>query len=167
MRHLRKTKYFGRDTSARKALIRNLVDAIVEHGRIETTVEKAKELRRHVERAITMGRKGSLNAIRVLLSRYPNKKTVLKLVNDIAPRFKDRAGGYTRIIKTGRRPGDKADMALIEFVDYDYKANLKKSEKAPETKKESAKSEVKEKKVAEKKQPKERKVTKKKVAKKA
>src|SRR5688572_24474021 len=97
-RHRRKTKYFSRATNPRKALIRGLVTSLVEHGRIKTTVAKAKELRRHVERAITLGKDGSLNARRVLLSRYPNKATVETILSDLSVRFKERAGGYTRVL---------------------------------------------------------------------
>ncbi len=119
MRHRATTHSFGRRPGPRKALIRGLVDSLVEHGRIKTTVAKAKELRRHVEKAVTMGKKGSVHARRLLLARFPNPKTVAALVDDLGPRFKDRNGGYTRIIKAGHRPGDTADMALIEFVDYE------------------------------------------------
>lgn len=118
MRHNSHVKHFGRQSGPRKALFRGLVESLVEHGRIKTTLSKAKELRRHVERAITIGRDGDLSAYRLLLSRYPNKDTVNKIVNDIAPRFKSRAGGYTRILKLGSRAGDAADMAFIEFVDH-------------------------------------------------
>lgn len=128
MRHKRHVKYFGRDYNARKALIRGLVDSLVKYERIKTTVEKAKELRRHVERAITIGKEDSVHTKRVLLSKFPNKDTVFKLVKNVSPRFKERPGGYTRIIKIGRRPGDNAEMAFIELVDYDF--NLKE----PETK---------------------------------
>ena len=119
MRHKVVKHSFGRKPSARKALIRGLVDSIVEHGRIRTTVPKAKELRRHVERAVTKGKDGTVHARRVLLSSYPNKNTVKTLVDDLGQRFKDRPGGYTRIIRAGRRPGDNAPMAYIEFVDYE------------------------------------------------
>ncbi|MGE3757523.1 MAG: 50S ribosomal protein L17 [Pseudobdellovibrionaceae bacterium] len=119
-RHRRKIKNFSRKFNARKALFRGLVDSLVEHERITTTVEKAKELRRHVEKAITVGKDGDLAARRLLLSRYPQDATVAKIMGDISPRFKSRPGGYTRIIKIGRRPGDTAEMAFIEFVDYDY-----------------------------------------------
>lgn len=122
MHHRRRTKYFGRKFNARKALWRGLVSSLVEHGRIKTTVEKAKELRRHVEKAITLGKKSDgLATRRLLLSRYPNEATVETLLSDISPRMKTREGGYTRIIKIGRRPGDTAEMAFIEFVDYDFK----------------------------------------------
>ncbi len=121
MRHRRKTKYFSRKFNARKALLRGLIVSLVEHGRICTTVDKAKELRRHAEKAVTLGKKGDLGARRLLLSRLPHVDTVAKIMGDISPRFATREGGYTRIIKIGRRPGDTAEMAFIEFVDYDYK----------------------------------------------
>lgn len=124
MRHRRRVKHFSRKTNARKALIRGLVVSLVEHGRIATTVDKAKELRRHIEPMITLGKKNDLASRRLLLSRVPNDATVNTIMTDLSPRFNTRAGGYTRIIKIGRRPGDTAEMAFIEFVDYDY-------EKAP------------------------------------
>lgn len=119
MRHRAQVKRFSRSPEARKALVRGLVTSLVEHERIKTTLPKAKELRRHVEKAITLGRKGDLATTRLLLSRYPNKDTVSKIVNDLSVRFKERPGGYTRILKLGNRPGDGAPMAFIEFVDYD------------------------------------------------
>jgi len=118
MRHNRLTKTFSRETGHRKAMFRNLVVSLVEHGRIKTTVEKAKVLRKYADKAVTIGKEGGLHAHRLLMSRYPNKTTVSAIMKDIAPRFKDRSGGYTRIIKIGRRPGDSAEMAFIEFVDY-------------------------------------------------
>lgn len=120
MRHRVHSHQFGRKPNARKALLRGLVDSLVEHGRIKTTLPRAKELRRHVERAVTIGKAGSVHARRVLLSRYPNKNTVSTLVDDISKRFEKRPGGYTRIIKLGSRPGDQAEMAFIEFVDYKF-----------------------------------------------
>ncbi len=118
MRHRARVSTFGRKTGPRKALIRGLVTSLVEHGRIKTTLAKAKELRRHAEKAVTLGKKQSLHAQRLLLSRYPNEKTVATIIKDLAPRFKDREGGYTRILKLGGRPGDNAEMAFIEWVDY-------------------------------------------------
>ena len=119
--HRRRVKHFDRKSGPRKALFRGLVESLVEHGRITTTVDRAKEARRHAEKAITLGKKGDLNTTRLLLSRYPNKAVVSAIMKDIAPRFKNRPGGYTRIIKIGRRPGDTAEMAFLEFVDYDFK----------------------------------------------
>jgi large subunit ribosomal protein L17 len=118
MRHNAQVAHFGRGPDARWALIRGLVYSLVEHGRIETTVAKAKELRRHAERAVTQAKKGTLSARRLLLSRYPNETAVRTLMSDLAPRFGSRNGGYTRILKTGKRLGDSAEMALIEWVDY-------------------------------------------------
>ena len=135
MRHKAATAHLGRSTKARKGLLRNLVYSLVEHGRITTTVTKAKELRRHVERAVTLGKKGTLHARRVLLSRYPHPTTVESLVNTIAPRFKTRPGGYTRVIKLGARKGDCAEMAFIEWVDYELPSKEKKEEKSAAGKK--------------------------------
>ena len=141
--HRRATKYFSRKFNARKALLRGLMVSLVEHERIATTVEKAKELRRHIEPAITLGKNDDLNSRRLLLSRIANEKTVDKILSNISSRFKARPGGYTRIIKIGRRPGDTAEMAFIEFVDYDYEkrgATTATAAKAPAKgkKKESA-----------------------------
>lgn len=159
MRHNARTQRLGREKDQRIALIRGLVNSLVEHGRIKTTVAKAKELRRHAEKAVTVAKRQTLNARRVLLSKYPNEKVIQIIFNDLAPRFKDRAGGYTRIIKVGNRPGDNSAMAFIEWVDYEIKkltgddtkqakkvtdktvkpANKKTTKKATETKKEKAK----------------------------
>lgn len=119
MRHKVVKNSFGRRQGPRKALIRGLVDSLVEHGRIKTTLTKAKVLRGKVEKAITKGKEDSVHAKRVVLQKYPNKNTVETIFNDLAKRFKDRPGGYTRIVKLGARPGDNAPMAYIEFVDYD------------------------------------------------
>jgi large subunit ribosomal protein L17 len=127
MRHNARVKHFGRKSGPRKALFRGLVNSLVEHGRIKTTLAKAKELRRHVEKAITVGKKQSLHARRLLLSRYPNEKVVSLIMSELAPRFQDREGGYTRILKLGQRPGDAAEMAFIQFVDF------KAGETKPET----------------------------------
>jgi large subunit ribosomal protein L17 len=120
--HRRLVKHFSRKSGPRKALLRGLMVSLVEHGRIKTTVAKAKEVRRHIERIITLGKKDNLNSIRLISSRLANSDMAVDLVKTIAPRFKDRAGGYTRVIKVGRRPGDSAEMAFLEFVDYDYKS---------------------------------------------
>lgn len=141
MRHNARVSTFGRKTGPRKALIRGLVTSLVEHGRIKTTLAKAKELRRHVERAVTTGKDQTLHAQRLLLSRYPNEKAVSIIMKEIAPRMKDRPGGYTRILKLGQRPGDAAEMALIEFVDYAPKAEKEVDVKAAaKTKKKLAKT---------------------------
>ena len=119
--HRRLTKHFARKSGPLKALIRGLMNSVIEHGRIKTTVVKAKEVRRHVEKAVTLAKKDDLNSIRLLISRLANPENAVALVKTVAPRFKDRNGGYTRVVKVGRRPGDTAEMAYLEFVDFDYK----------------------------------------------
>ena len=142
MRHNARVKHFGRKTGPRKALWRGLVNSLVEHGRIKTTLAKAKELRRHVEKAITVGKKQSLHARRLLLSRYPNEGIVSTIMSDLAPRFQEREGGYTRILKLGQRPGDRAEMAYIQFVDFNPTERAEKlanvDEKAVAAKKRTA-----------------------------
>lgn len=130
MKHRIRSNQFGRQPQQREALFRGLLESLVEHGRIKTTVERAKELRRHVEKAITTGKKGTVHARRNLLKKYPNKSTVKTIVDDLSVRFKERPGGYTRIIKLGHRPGDAAEVAFIEFVDYDMAAAAEKKEAA-------------------------------------
>ncbi len=118
MRHKIKKQNFGRKQGPKKALVRGLVNSLVEHGRIRTTLTKAKFMRRYVEKAITQGKAGTVHARRQLFAKYPNENTVKTIVDDLSVRFKERPGGYTRVIKLGPRPGDMADMAYIEFVDY-------------------------------------------------
>ena len=124
-----KTSTFGLKYGPRKALFRGLINSLVEKERIKTTLPRAKSIKPIVEKAITLGRKGSLHSRRVLLSKYPNKKTVSKIVDDLSKRFKDRPGGYTRIIKLGYRKGDQAQKALIEFVDYQFVPKPTKEER--------------------------------------
>ncbi|RME66618.1 MAG: 50S ribosomal protein L17 [Nitrospirae bacterium] len=133
MRHRRRTKRFGRTTNQRKALFRNLLYSLFLHERIETTVAKAKELRRLAERMVTIAKRDDLHARRLCLQMLPNRQAVAKLFSDIAPRFKDRNGGYTRIVRTRRRVKDQAEMAVIEFIDYEERRSAqepKKKEKA-------------------------------------
>ena len=119
MRHNKqKRSSFGRHGGPRKALIKSLINSLVQHERIKTTLSKAKTVRPLVERAITMGKRGDIHSRRLLFSRYHNKTTVEKIMNTLAIRFKERPGGYTRIIKLGFRAGDQAPLAYIEFVDY-------------------------------------------------
>lgn len=142
--HRRRVKHFDRKSGPRKALLRGLVLSLVEHERITTTVDRAKETRRHAERAITLGKKGDLSATRLLMARYPNKEAVTKIVKDLSPRFADRPGGYTRIIKIGRRPGDTAEMAFLEFVDYNFetKAEVKEDKAAKKAESKAKKASV-------------------------
>lgn len=120
--HRRRNRHFGRTAKPRRALLRGLMTSLVEHGRIKTTVEKAKEVRRHIERLITLGKKGDVASHRLIVARLANKEAASAIVKNISQRFTTRPGGYTRIIKIGRRPGDQAEMAFLEFVDYDFKA---------------------------------------------
>lgn len=126
MRHGARTQSFNRPFNHRKWLMRNLAVSLVEHERITTTVQKAKELRRVVEKAVTLGKKGSLADRRLLLSRIPNHDTVSKIFSVLAPRYSTRAGGYTRIYRLVRRAGDNAEMAIIEFIDAQTKAPVDK-----------------------------------------
>ncbi len=107
----------SRKKDQRRALLRGLTVALVQHERITTTVAKAKETRIVAEKLITHGKKGTLHHRRLALSQIPNKKVVKKVFDDLAPRYADRPGGYTRIIKLGPRQGDGAQMAVIELVE--------------------------------------------------
>lgn len=118
MRHRSKRHNFHRRPGPRVALIRGLVYSLVEHGRIKTTAARAKEVRRHVEKAITLAKRDSLHTRRLLMSRFPNENVVNLLTSDLQKRFAKRPGGYTRIIRVGARAGDQSDMAFLEFVDY-------------------------------------------------
>jgi large subunit ribosomal protein L17 len=118
VRHHRAGKKLGRDASHRKALYSNLAGALIEHGRIETTVAKAKAVRPIAEQMITLGRRGDLHARRQAMAYLRSQQVVHTLFAEVAPRFKDRAGGYSRIIRIGPRPGDAAEMAYLELVDF-------------------------------------------------
>jgi large subunit ribosomal protein L17 len=131
VRHARSGKKLGRDSAHRKALYSNLAGALIEHGRIKTTVTKAKAVKPHVEHMITLGRRGDLHARRQATAFLRSRDVVHKLFADVAPLFKDRPGGYTRIIKIGTRPGDSAEMAYIELVDDEYVAT-QREERTPE-----------------------------------
>jgi len=131
VRHARAGKKLGRDSAHRKALYSNLAGALIEHGRIKTTVTKAKAVKPHVEHMITLGRRGDLHARRQATAFLRSRDVVHKLFADVAPLFKDRPGGYTRIIKIGTRPGDSAEMAYIELVDDEYVAT-QREERTPD-----------------------------------
>ncbi len=128
MRHLKAGRKLGRNASHRLALMRNLTRALIEHERIITTVEKAKEARRFVEKLITLAKKNSLHARRLVLARLPDKDAVKKLFDELGPRFQDRPGGYTRVIKRHqRRLGDAGRTAFLELL----KAGETKVRRAP------------------------------------
>jgi large subunit ribosomal protein L17 len=118
VRHHRSGKKLGRDASHRKALYANLTGSLIEHGRIKTTVAKAKAVRPIAEKMITLGRRGDLAARRQALAYLRSNDVVHLLFAEVAPRFTDRPGGYTRIVKIGPRAGDAAEMAYLELVDY-------------------------------------------------
>src|SRR5215472_7059041 len=117
MRHLKAGRKLGRNASHRLALMRNLARALFEHGRIVTTLEKAKEARPFVEKLITLAKKGNLHARRLALARLRDKESVTRLFKEIGPRFADRPGGYTRVIKRHeRRLGDGGRTAFLELL---------------------------------------------------
>ena len=119
MRHRVDGRLFGRTANQRKALLRGLVASLLEHERIETTVAKAKEVRRIAEKMITLGIKGDLHAKRLAFSYLSNRAVVAKLFSEIAPRFSGRNGGYLRIVQTRNRVKDASPMAVLEFIDYE------------------------------------------------
>src|SRR3954469_14332627 len=118
MRHHKAGRKLGRDSAHRKALYSNLADSLIVHGRIKTTVTKAKAVKPIAEKMITLGRRGDIHARRQATAFLRSQDVVHKLFSEVAPRFKDRPGGYSRIIKIGPRPGDAAEMAYLELVDF-------------------------------------------------
>src|SRR5436190_21103296 len=118
MRHHKAGKKLGRDSAHRKALYANLAGALIEHGRIKTTVTKAKAVKPIAEKMITLGRRGDLAARRQALAYLHSNDVVTKLFSEVAPRFTDMPGGYSRIVKLGPRYGDSAEMVYLELVDY-------------------------------------------------
>jgi len=134
MRHKVAGRGFGRNANQRKALLRGLVTSLIEHLKIETTAAKAKEAKKLAERIITFGKRGDLHSRRLALSHIPNNNIITKLFNEIAPKI-TRNSGYLRIVKTRLRAGDSADMAILEFADYDVLKGEKKEEKKGEKKK--------------------------------
>jgi large subunit ribosomal protein L17 len=126
VRHRKKGRQLGRQTKHRWALFRSLVTSLLEHERIETTEAKAKEIRGYTDRMITLGKEGTLPARRQALAFIRSKDVVSKLFSDVATRFKDRQGGYTRMVKTRRRIGDAAKLVAIELVTRPDTAHAKK-----------------------------------------
>lgn len=118
MRHGKKINHLGRTASHRKAMLSNMASSLIQHKRITTTVAKAKALRKFVEPLLTKAKDDSTNSRRVVFSYLQDKESVTMLFNEVAEKIADRPGGYTRIIKTGNRLGDNADMCIIELVDY-------------------------------------------------
>ena len=118
MRHQHTGKKLGRDSAHRRALYANLVCALIEHGRIKTTEAKAKAVKPLAEQMITLGRRGDLAARRLAIAKLRSVDAVHILFSEVSPRFADRPGGYSRIVKIGPRQGDAADMVYLELVDY-------------------------------------------------
>lgn len=127
MRHRNSGRKLNRTASHRKALFANMAAALIKHEQIVTTLPKAKELRSVVDRLITLGKRGDLHARRQAISRMRDKAMVSKLFETLGPRYQERNGGYTRVLKAGYRYGDSAPMAVIELVDRDPEAKGKDS----------------------------------------
>jgi len=121
VRHGKRNRKLGRTTSHRLALFRNQLQSLVIHERIVTTLPKAKELRRIAERLVTRGKSDTVHARRIVGRWVSDRDLIKKLFTEISPRFADRPGGYTRIVKLGPRHGDGAEMAVLEFVDFEKK----------------------------------------------
>lgn len=126
MRHGKAGRRLGRKTSHREAMFRNMVTSLLNHEKITTTDAKAKEIRVVAERMITLGKRGDLHSMRLAASVIREKSVVSKLFSTIAPRYKDRPGGYTRIIKLGMRQGDAAPVSVIELVEEQMKPSKAK-----------------------------------------
>ncbi len=117
MRHRRDHRKLGRSGAHRRAMLRNLVTSLLDHEEVRTTTAKAKEARRVAERMITLGKRGSLHARRHALRTLRSRQVAAKVFDELAPRYAERPGGYTRILKLGRRHGDNAEMAILQLVD--------------------------------------------------
>lgn len=126
MRHLNQGRKLNRTSAHRKALFRNLLLALIRHGRIKTTDPKAKELRRVADRMVTLGKRGDLAARRRAYASLGSHAAVKRLFDEIAPHFKERNGGYTRVVKYGFRRGDAAALSIIEFTGFEERARAKK-----------------------------------------
>ena len=139
MRHRQSGRKLNRTSSHRKSLFKNMAQALLKHEQIVTTLSKAKELKRVVEKLITLGKKGNLHSRRLAFNQIRDKDMVSKLFDSLAKRYSDRKGGYTRVLKAGFRYGDSAPMAVIELVDRDENAkgageiNAPKQESQEET----------------------------------
>ena len=130
MRHLNAFRKFSRTAAHRRAMFRNMATSLFLHGKIETTVQKAKDLRRISEKLITLAREDTVHRRRQAYSYLQSKAVVHTLFAEIGPRYKGRPGGYTRIVRTGTRSGDAASMAIIALVEEAYKPKEKKSRSA-------------------------------------
>ena len=127
MRHNRRTKRFGRSLGERRAMLENIVSSLLSRQEIMTTLEKAKEAKRLADRVITLGKKDTLHARRQVFARLQDHELTSKIFAEVAPRFKNRNGGYTRILQLQRRKGDGAQLALLELTEKEIKAVKPKS----------------------------------------
>ncbi len=139
MRHNKAINHLGRKSGHRKALLANMATSLIMNKRIQTTVAKAKALQTYVEPLVTKSKDDSTNSRRVVFSYLKNKEAVTELFRTIAPKIAERPGGYTRVLKTGFRQGDGADMALIEFVDFNEAALASAPKAAKKTTRRSSK----------------------------
>src|SRR5436305_7921729 len=130
MRHLKATKKLGRNTSHRRALLRNLVTSLILEERIETTVPKAKAMRPHVEKMITLGKRGDVAARRLAAAYLLSREAVERLFETVSPRYGDRQGGYLRIVRTGFRKGDGGETAFIELLGAEKELEAKAQKRA-------------------------------------
>lgn len=131
MRHNKSGRRLGRNSSHRSAMMRNMVTSLIMHEKITTTDARAKELRKIAEKMITLGKRGDLHARRQALAVMRERKAVAKLFDMVAPRYKERPGGYTRIFKVGSRLGDNAPMAIVELVEEEFTSRPRKTAPAP------------------------------------
>ena len=132
MRHGNSNRKLNRTHEHRKAMFANMVCSLIEHEQIQTTLPKAKELKKIVDKYVTLGKKGSLHSRRQAISHLKQNSAVMKLFETLAPRYKERNGGYTRVLKAGFRYGDAAPLAVIEFVDRDVSAKGAKDKELQE-----------------------------------
>ncbi len=142
MRHNKAINHLGRKSGHRKALLANMATSLILHKRIQTTVAKAKALKVYVEPLITKSKEDTTHSRRVVFSYLKNKEAVTELFRTVAPKIADRPGGYTRVLKTGFRQGDGADMALIELVDFNEAALAAAPKAAKKTTRRSSKKAV-------------------------
>lgn len=133
MRHRKFTFIIGRTSARRRADMANMTCSFLEYGQVKTTLARAKQLRRIADRMITLGKRGTLHARRQAVAKLRQKPVVKMLFDEIAPQYSDRPGGYTRIIKLGKRPGDAAEMCFVELVKEPYEPKQKKTAETGET----------------------------------
>jgi len=141
MRHKKKGNHLGRTSTHKKAMMRNMAAQVIEHKEIKTTIAKAKELRKYVERLVTYGKKGTLHHRRLAFQFLQNKEAVKGLFDEVAPTFDTREGGYTRIIKLGNRRGDGAQMSMLQLVGFEKAGSKSKTKAAKKDKKKATKEE--------------------------